>query len=89
MADHLNAEIVNGTVNNVREASSWLTHTFLFVRMCRNPMAYGMRHEERFDDPQLEKKRMKLITDAAQVLDQCMMARFDPRSGNLAVSLYS
>jgi activating signal cointegrator complex subunit 3 len=84
LADHLNAEIVNGTVNNVREGCSWLTHTFLFVRMCRNPMSYGMNYEERFADPQLEKKRTELITTAAKVLDHCMMARFDPRSGNLA-----
>jgi activating signal cointegrator complex subunit 3 len=86
LADHLNAEIVNGTVNNVREGCSWLTHTFLFVRMCRNPLAYGLTHEERFEDPQLEKKRLQLITTAAQVLDNCMMARYDPRSGNLAVT---
>ncbi len=39
--DHLNAEIVSGTVTNVREAVSWLSYTYLFIRMLRNPMVYG------------------------------------------------
>eukprot|EP01035_Chromulina_nebulosa_P024492 gene24492-31894_t len=46
LADHLNAEIVNGTVTNIKEAATWLSYTFLFVRMCRNPLVYGLT----FDD---------------------------------------
>jgi activating signal cointegrator complex subunit 3 len=86
LADHLNAEIVNGTVSNVRDAATWLSYTFLFVCMMRNPVAYGMTHEERYADPQLEQKRVQLVKQAAETLDNCMMARFDQRSGNLAVS---
>jgi activating signal cointegrator complex subunit 3 len=37
----MNAEIVNGTINNIKEACSWLSYTFLFVRMTKNPVAYG------------------------------------------------
>lgn len=86
LPDHLNAEIVNGTVNNMKEASMWLRYTFLFVRMKRNPLVYGMSHEEVFEDPQLDKKRMELVRLAATTLDSCMMIRFDPQSGNLAVT---
>jgi activating signal cointegrator complex subunit 3 len=32
LPDHMNAEIVNGTINNIKEASSWLRYTFLFIR---------------------------------------------------------
>lgn len=86
LPDHMNAEIVNGTINNIREASAWLSYTFLFVRMCRNPIAYGIRLEETYTDPQLETKRLELVTNAAETLDDCMMARYDRRTGNLAVT---
>lgn len=87
LADHLNAEIVNGTVNNIKEAVTWLSYTFMFVRMVRNPLAYGVPYDELFADPRLEKHRHTLITAAARTLDECMMIRFDSRSGNLAVSI--
>ena len=89
LADHMNAEIVNGTINNIREASQWLSYTFLYIRMLKNPMAYGMTMDERIEDNQLELKRMQLIRTAAEKLDSCRMIRYDPRSGNLAVGLLS
>ncbi len=82
----MNAEIVNGTINTISEAVAWLSYTFLFVCMRRNPIAYGMTMEDLFADPQLEKRRIELVCQAAQTLDNCMMARYDIRSGNLAVS---
>ena len=33
LPDHLNAEIVNGTITNIKEASAWLSYTFLYMRM--------------------------------------------------------
>ncbi len=41
LPDHLNAEIVSGTVTNIREAVTWLSYTYLYIRMLRNPMIYG------------------------------------------------
>lgn len=46
LKDNLNAEVVLGTVTNVREASTWLGYTYLFVRMLKNPLVYGMSWEE-------------------------------------------
>ena len=46
-----------GTVTNVREASLWLSYTYLFVRMLRNPLAYGVGWEELTADPRLEGRR--------------------------------
>ena len=66
---------LSGTITNIREASSWLSYTFLFVRMGKNPVAYGMSFEEKFEDPQLDKKRVELVRDAAELLDRCMMIR--------------
>lgn len=86
LADHLNAEIVNGTVANVNDAIAWLTYTFLFVRMCKNPLCYGLKMDDVMNDPQLTEKRRELIVQAAQLLDRCMMCRYDPGSGNLGVN---
>ena len=57
LADHLNAEIVLGTVTNVREAVTWLGYTYLYVRMTRNPLAYGVSWDELATDPSLERHR--------------------------------
>eukprot|EP01038_Epipyxis_sp_PR26KG_P011120 gene11120-14924_t len=86
LADHMNAEIVNGTINNIKEAASWLSYTFLFVRMCKNPLAYGLKLEEIFSDPRLERKRIELVKESAKLLDECMMIRYDIKSGNLGVT---
>jgi len=45
LVDQLNAEIVLGTVNNLKEAVSWLGYTYLYVRMLRNPVDYGITQE--------------------------------------------
>lgn len=42
MVDSLNAEISLGTVSNIEEAVRWIGYTYLFVRMRKNPMVYGM-----------------------------------------------
>ena len=42
MIDSLNAEIALGTVANVHDAVQWLGYTYLFVRMRKNPLQYGM-----------------------------------------------
>ncbi|KAK9814715.1 hypothetical protein WJX72_010327 [[Myrmecia] bisecta] len=86
MVDNLNAEIVLGTVTSVREASLWLSYTYLFVRMVRNPLPYGIPWEELGADPRLEGRRKTLIVEAARELERSKMARFDEKSGNLYVT---
>lgn len=41
LPDMLNAEVVLGTINNVSDAMDWLSYTYLYVRMLRNPSLYG------------------------------------------------
>ena len=86
LADHLNAEVVGGTVCNISEAARWLQYTYLYVRMLRNPMAYGIKPDSLDTDPQLHSKTTDLVREAAKLLDSRRMLRFDPRSGNLAVT---
>lgn len=46
LPDNLNAEIVLGSVSNVKEAVNWLTYTYLAVRMRQNPLVYGITYEQ-------------------------------------------
>jgi activating signal cointegrator complex subunit 3 len=46
LPDNLNAEIVLGSVSNVKEAVNWLTYTYLAVRMRQNPLVYGITFEQ-------------------------------------------
>lgn len=54
VVDNLNAEIVLGTVSNVREAVSWLDATYLALRLQRNPLAYGITYDDLALDPGLD-----------------------------------
>lgn len=86
LPDNLNAEIVSATVTNVREAVSWLTYTYMYVRMLRNPLSYGIDYAVRARDPVLHTHCAKLIHDAAKRLDAARMVRYDPDTGALGVT---
>ena len=45
LTDSLNAEIVLGTINNVKDAVEWLAYTYLYVRMLRAPTTDGISHD--------------------------------------------
>jgi len=82
LPNHLNAEIILGTVTNLKEAIAWLSYTYLYTRMLRNPLAYGVSYDEIEQDPTLLKRRRDLIINAAQTLMRCRMVKFDMNSGN-------
>jgi pre-mRNA-splicing helicase BRR2 len=86
LPDCLNAEIVLGTVQNVREAANWLGYTYLYVRMLRNPETYGVSPEEMAADPLLEQRRIDLIHTAACLLDRHNLIKYDRKSGNFQVT---
>jgi replicative superfamily II helicase len=83
IVDNLNAEISLGTVTNVDEAVTWLSYTYLYVRMKKNPMIYGMDNAEPQSDPLLGRKRHEIITLAARKLAKCQMIIFDENTGYL------
>ncbi|KAL7542850.1 hypothetical protein ACHAXR_012148 [Thalassiosira sp. AJA248-18] len=86
LADHLNAEVVGGTVTNIREAVEWIRYTYLHVRMCKNPLAYGISAAAHESDPTLRLRSRELAIEAAKLLDERKMVRYNPESGNLAVT---
>ena len=83
LVDNLNAEIALGTVTTVAEAVTWLGYSYLFVRMRRNPQAYGIDWNEQQDDPQLGQRRRKLIVDAARTLHRSQMIIFNEKTDEL------
>lgn len=83
MVDNLNAELSLGTITNVDEAVTWLSYTYLYVRMRKNPLVYGMDHTEPAEDPLLGKKRRDIIIAAAKNLHKAQMIIYDENTGYL------
>jgi replicative superfamily II helicase len=78
LADNLNAEIALGTVASIDEAVAWLRYSYLYVRMRRNPPAYGIAPKEIIDDPDLYDRLKRICKEAAMKLRTCGMITFDP-----------
>lgn len=64
----MRAEIVLGTVTNVREAVGWLGYTYLARRLERNPQAYGVTYDQLVVDPGLDGKWTAAAAAAGCVL---------------------
>ncbi len=86
LPDHLNAEIVLGTVSNTREAVTWLGYTYLYVRMMRAPELYGVTDEDLKTDRYLVQHRADLIHTAASALDKANLIKYDKKTGLFQVT---
>ena len=85
LPDHLNAEIVLGTVQTIAEAAEWLSYTFLYIRMLQNPALYGIPTPKQIlkEDPTLRRRRLDLVHSAACLLEKSHLVRYDRKSGAL------
>jgi pre-mRNA-splicing helicase BRR2 len=81
LPDHLNAEVVLGTVQTIEEAAEWLSYTFLYIRMLRNPSLYGIPVNAVKSDPTLKHRRLDLAHTAATILEKNHLIRYDRKSG--------
>jgi pre-mRNA-splicing helicase BRR2 len=86
LADQLNAEIVLGTVTNLKEGVEWLAYTYLYIRMMRSPRVYSITEDEIEDDPFLVHRRTNLIHSAALLLDKHNLIKYDRKSGELSAT---
>ncbi|KAJ2901105.1 activating signal cointegrator 1 complex subunit 3 [Coemansia aciculifera] len=84
MVDNLNAEITLGTVTNVDEGVAWLGYTYMFIRMQKNPLVYGLTGDILADDPMLGQRRSELVIQAAKELSRLQMIVFDAETGYMA-----
>lgn len=84
LVNNLNAEIALGTVSNMEEAVKWLSYTYLFVRMKKNPFNYGMSWTHLENDPALVQRRREVLEIAAAKLHKAQMIIFDARTGYMS-----
>jgi len=75
LADQLNAEIVLGTIQNAREACSWLGYTYLYIRMLRDPTLYGLPADILERDKTLEERRADLVSKLYMSHPYCFISQ--------------
>ena len=80
LPNHLNAEVVLGSIQSIDEAVDWLAYTYLYVRMLKSPSVYGA---DLTDDPDLKDYRRQLVHSAACMLEKSQLIRYDRKSGAL------
>jgi len=78
--------VVLGTVSNIKEAVNWISYTYLYIRMRRNPELYGVDQEDFVNDPTLIQTRMNIAHSAALKLQKSGMVKYDRRSGGIISS---
>ena len=83
LADNLNAEIVLGGVQSIKDSATWLGYTYLYCRMVVSPQLYGIPIDEVEKDPSIMERRLDLAHSAAVSLDRHGLVRYDRRSGAL------
>ena len=49
LIDHMNAEIYSGVITNVSQCMEWITWTYYFRRILKNPAYYGLKTTETKD----------------------------------------
>ena len=72
-----------GSVSNINEAVKWLSYTYLYIRMRRNPDLYGVDPDDLKSDPTLIQTRVNLVHSAALKLQSAGMIKYDQQSGSL------
>ena len=82
LPDVLNAELVLGTIQNMKDAVNWLGYTYLYIRMMRAPSLYGIKQSAIKDDPKLATHRANLVHSAAVQLEKSGLLKYDRKSGN-------
>lgn len=66
MPDHLNAEIVAGTISSTQEALDYLTYTYFFRRLVQNPSYYKL---DNCEPNAVNKFLSKVVSDTFKVLE--------------------
>ncbi|XP_068757801.1 probable ATP-dependent DNA helicase HFM1 [Montipora capricornis] len=75
LIEHLNAEIVLNTITDVSIALEWLKSTFLYIRILKNPMYYGI--PEGLEKESLEQKLQDLCLKSLNTLEKAGLIKMD------------
>ncbi|CAC5418729.1 HFM1 [Mytilus coruscus] len=75
LVEHLNAEIVLHTINDMSIAMEWIRYTFLYIRVMKNPKHYGMPLG--LTKEQIEKRLQDLCMKSLNELEMTKMITMD------------
>lgn len=81
IVDGLNAEVVSGSIKSRKDAISWLSYTYLFVRMLVSPQLYNVTDYE--NDKSLYRYRDALAHSALSVLQDEKLVVYDANDGTV------
>eukprot|EP00057_Strongylocentrotus_purpuratus_P010440 XP_011664914.1 PREDICTED: probable ATP-dependent DNA helicase HFM1 [Strongylocentrotus purpuratus] len=81
LIEHLNAEIVLHTIDNMDIALEWLKSTFLYIRVQKNPTHYGL--PKGFTQMELDKRLKELCTKDLTSLASINLIQMDQQSKEL------
>ena len=84
LADTMNAEVVLGNIQSIKDAVNWLGYTYLYIRALRQPSLYGV--ESLQNDPLLQQRRVDLAHAAAAVLAKNNLIKYDRKTGQIQVT---
>ena len=70
-------------MSSVAEGVSWLGFTYLYTRLRKAPLLYGLDTGDVLADPALDARRQLWVTSAARILATHGMIRFDEVAGTL------
>ena len=79
----IRSQVSLGTVSSVHEAVTWLSYSYLYVRVCRNCIGYGVDRSEAERDPTLLGWRTSLVCKMAARLDKAQLIRYHAPTGSL------
>ncbi|WFD37719.1 RNA helicase [Malassezia japonica] len=77
IVDALNAEVALGSVSSIADGVSWLGFTYLYTRLNKAPLVYGIDLPDLVADPTLTVRREHWVAAAARVLVEHEMVVMD------------
>jgi len=84
LPDTINAEVVLGNIQSIKDAVNWLGYTYLYIRALRQPSLYGV--ESLPDDPLLQQRRIDLAHAAVSLLAKNNLVKYDRKTGQIQVT---
>ena len=79
IANHMNAEISLGSISNMNEAVEWLSNTYFYVRMQKDPKLY---HLVGTDADSINSRCLDIIHTAALDLHEKRLIIYNEKTGN-------
>ena len=80
LIEHLNAEVVLGTIEEVAVALKWIKSTFLYVRVRRNPSHYLGGENTELSEDYLDRKLQEMCLKDLELLSEAELIRLNPNS---------